>query len=147
MTKSSRNVCTYLLIRYHALTPNSLKLLNKIHYKIHKLTFWDFDSGLKWKIAEIRPQIINVLSNFFRRYCFPSIFAVNFQDVGMNLLFGLWHFDEFFYEFVRFILFLKHRFSNLFHRNLRNSFFEIYWNPVCFYEWIWHYCLLILTNF
>ena len=67
-----------------------------MRYKSIKLTFWDFDSGLKWKIAEIRSQIINVLSNFFRRYCFPSIFAVNFQDVGMNLLFGLWHFDEFF---------------------------------------------------
>ena len=89
-----------------------------MRYKSIKLTFWDFDSGLKWKIAEIRSQIINVLSNFFRRYCFPSIFAVNFQDVGMNLLFGLWHFDEFFTNL------LDSYFSS-------NTDFQIFFTEIC----------------
>ena len=144
MTKSSRNVCTYLLIRYHALTPNSLKLLNKIHYKIHKLTFWDFDSGLKWKIAEIRPQIINVLSNFFRRYCFPSIFAVNFQDVGMNLLFGLWHFDEFFTNLLDSYFSLTTDFQIFF----KEICIIRFWNLLksCLFLWM-NLTLLILTNF
>ena len=144
MTKSSRNVCTYLLIRYHALTPNSLKLLNKIHYKIIKLTFWDFDSGLKWKIAEIRPQIINVLSNFFRRYCFPSIFAVNFQDVGMNLLFGLWHFDEFFTNLLDSYFSLTTDFQIFF----KEICIIRFWNLLksCLFLWM-NLTLLILTNF
>ena len=144
MTKSSRNVCTYLLIRYHALTPNSLKLLNKIHYKIIKLTFWDFDSGLKWKIAEIRPQIINVLSNFFRRYCFPSIFAVNFQDVGMNLLFGLWHIDEFFTNLLDSYFSLTTDFQIFF----KEICIIRFWNLLksCLFLWM-NLTLPILTNF
>ena len=115
MTKSSRYLsCTYIQI---------FKLLNKVHYKYktHLLELW------QWS------QVKNCWNSFSNNQCFEQFFqkvllSIHFRGqlsrCTHELAFWALTFWRVPYEFVGFILFFNHRFLNLFHRNLRNSYLK-----------------------